>query len=203
MKPKPKEKPARKKTSQLWGVSWHPSRKRWLSQIRSAGFHRFCRSEAEAAAHYNAVASVMEKPPRDTSGQPRWNNLWDIRPNDGYYTDPDGYEWRRIDIDNENYTVVDNAQIYLAYKDDDWFIDRDGEVTMIAGVDGPPWQFAYVRLADLLIGAKAVHLNGDPLDNRRCNLVEADKAPAPRSTLDRRPSKPLVNFKPSTRKLTH
>ena len=144
----------------------------------------------------------MENPPKDPSGQFRWNNLWDIRPNVGVHIDPDGYEWRRIDIDQENFTIVDDGRVYLAYKDEDWFIDKDGEVVMIAGVDGPPWQFAYVRMADLLLGKRAIHRNGDPLDNRRCNLVPADEAPAPKPLSERRPSKPLAEFKPSTRKLT-
>jgi len=191
------------KTSRFFGVSWIEKRQRWLSQVRSAKFQRWCETEAEAAAHYNAVVYQMGAAgPKGKDGEPRFNNLWDIRPLNCDYITSDGRQWRRIEIDQKAFAIVNfENDLYLKLKDLDWFLLNGTPVVIQDATKEAPWRFEYLPMGDVVLGEPADYLNGDPLDCRACNLVPKGQLPKiPKKPFS--PSFPLRDFTPSKRDLS-
>lgn len=162
----------KRKTSKFIGVWFHQKRRRWIVDVKVAKFWRQYYTEAEAVAHYNAIARFQwDLPPEQL------NNLWKIRPNVGFLGTGPG-ALRVIDIDQNELTLVDE-HIYAQCKDWDWFIDwHTGRVTVITHyfpeAPEPKDRFQYTTLEEFVLGVPARHLDGNPLDNRRLNLIPDD-----------------------------
>lgn len=166
------KKKKKKKTSRLRGV-WMSGRD-WMSAVRSAGFFKRCKTQAEASAYYNAVAAKTW--PNLT--QKQMNNPWDLRRNVGYLRSA-GKQQRIIEIDEEDYFLADES-MYLQIKDWDWFIDSAthmASVIMDCEKVENKWTFQIKSAQEVIFGSAAWNLNGNPMDNRLSNLCSTDVKP--------------------------
>jgi hypothetical protein len=83
------------------GVQWDPKKKTWICRVRTERLtiRKRCGSEAEAGAHYNAMALALWPNYRDL----KLNRAWDIRDNLGY---DERTGSRIIEIDRETTVLV-------------------------------------------------------------------------------------------------
>ncbi len=193
-----KESSRRKPTSIFKGVRYDHVRRRWIAEVKAAGkFWRQCYSEAEAVAHYNAVARCHFNLPAE-----KLNNLWKLRPNRGYLG-TGLYAPKMLDIDQHEYVLVDEGT-YNRCKDLDWFLDWETGRAMVI-VDYFPDlrakdRFVYVTLEDLVLGMPAEFVSGYPLDCRRKNLAAKGSRPHPVKPPENRPPLEVFDFEAKLKK---
>jgi hypothetical protein len=182
------------KTSVFNGVFNDKEKSRWIAVVRAARFHRRCRTEMEAAAHYNAVAALVwpeqhkvfpEFPEEENKVRGYKRN----KPHDGRPKRPVGRDLkgrRVIAIDKRYYAAVDE-RVYLALKDEMWFV-REGHALRIVGcrlIEQAPWaEFVYQSMESIVFGGHCVHPNRHRLDNRRSNLISLEEAMDPANFTD-------------------
>ncbi len=159
--------PKKKKLRGMWR-----DRNGWQVAVRAARFFRRCKTQAEASAYYNAVASKTW----DGLSPKQLNNPWQIRRNIGFLHSA-RQSIRVVEIDEEEYFLVDESD-YMQLKDWDWFIDPKTHFPSVImdceKVDGK-WTFKISSAHDIIFGGPARHINGNPFDNRSANLCNIDQ----------------------------
>ena len=165
----------------------------WMAQVGEITIQRGLPNEFVAAAHYNAVVRALW-PDHEDANRPPLNDLGRGLNIDPYYEDDDD-TYRQIEIDADNFAILDDdVTLYDSLMAHEWFV-RSGIAQTITAFDVGGRNFKVQSMHEMIFGGPCEHRLRNHLDNRRCNLA-APGSGVIQSNPNRRPSRPR-DFRPS------